>query len=140
MGLFGGRRRGPVNRHAVAGFSQSEMMLSAPAQAEAMTSKQLINLEFWMVQKFQERTAPTAREIWLRRVRLGYALPATEMPQNVRFWLNAYPALSASVLQLGGERIPEADLALVCREAARECVDRSNDAQMGAMKDLGRQP
>ena len=93
-----------------------------------MNAQQLTDIEFWMTREFGKRTNDAAWAIYLKRLELGYELPAG-LDQNTRFWLNAYPAKCAYILTLQGIAILEPSLALVCADETILNVDSSNENQ-----------
>jgi hypothetical protein len=127
-----------INHEPWSGMASINIRSCAPAavrdaqvgsSALSMSKDQLDEVWCWMEYEFHKRTMEAAWNIYLRRLGLGYALP-DGLPQKTRFWLNAYPALCASLL--GKEALPEPDLAVACADECQQTAERSDESQLRA--------
>jgi hypothetical protein len=74
------------------------------------------------------------RDVWERRVALGYRLQQNDAVQKDWFWVNALPALAG--LRLG---LKEHPFVAMCAGIADQTVDRGNAYQMKAITEINQQ-
>jgi hypothetical protein len=127
-----------VDQEPWSGVAYIKIRSSAPPAARdaesgtaalEMTPYQLKEVAAWMEREFGKRTTEAAWNIYLRRLKLGFALP-DGLEQADRFWLNAYPALCAAIL--GNGALPDPGLAVMCADECQLIADQSNPAQLRA--------
>lgn len=95
---------------------------------------------YWVYATWKEPHPGASRRIWDFRFELGRDIPVWELlPQNQRFWFDAYAALAARMLKEHRERF-DVDFARELDRRASECVDTENESQVQALRTLSDQP
>jgi hypothetical protein len=105
-----------------------------------ITSEELSEKYYWVYETWREPEPHASRKIMTFRYDLGLEIACWDsLPQNQRFWFDAYAALGARVLKEYGDRL---DVGFVreLERRARACVDNDNESQVKALGTMRDQP
>jgi hypothetical protein len=102
-----------------------------------MSAAELEDSYWFMERQWKLQTPEAAEAIGGRRVELGYRLPALrELHPSIQFYMDAYPGMCASILQLMHRPVLDAQLALWCANEALSKTDPNEEQQVKAAQSL----
>jgi hypothetical protein len=105
-----------------------------------ITSEKLSEAYYWVYATWKEPEPAASRQIWKFRYDLGLEITCWDsLPQNQRFWFDAYAALGARVLKEYGD-IFDVGFVRELERRAIACADTENEAQLKALRTLRDQP